>query len=111
MTEPLAMTPPDQDWERMRDCRVVVPDHVVFRGLAEETILLNIETGHYHGLDRVGGRFFEVIRECEGLGAASRRLAAEYAQPLPQIEADLVRFCVDLESRGLIELERDAAGA
>jgi hypothetical protein len=111
MTEPPAMTALDQDWEGLRRCRVVVPDHVVFRGLAEETILLNIDTGHYHGLDRVGGRFFEVIRESDGLGAASLRLAAEYGQPLPQIEADLIRFCVDLESRGLIELERDAAGA
>ena len=109
--ESLAMTPPDRHWERLRDCRAVVPDHVVFRGLAEETILLNIETGQYHGVDRVGGRFFEVIRGSDDLSAASRQLAAEYGQPLPQIEADLTRFCVDLESRGLIELERDAAGA
>jgi hypothetical protein len=111
MTEPLAMTPPDQDWERLRDCRVVVPDRVVFRGLAEETILLNIDTGQYHGLDRVGGRFFEVIRESDGLAAASRKLAAEYGQALPQIEADLASFCVDLESRGLIVLDPDAPGA
>jgi Coenzyme PQQ synthesis protein D (PqqD) len=105
------MTPPDWHWEQLRGCRAVVPDNVVFRGLAEETILLNIETGQYHGLDRVGGRFFEVIRESEGLGAASRQLADEYGQPLPQIEADLAAFCVDLESRGLIQLEGDAAGA
>ena len=111
MTEPLAMSGPQEDWERLRDFRVVVPDHVVFRGLAEETILLNIETGQYHGVDRVGGRFFDVIRESDDLGAASRKLAAEYGQPLPQIQSDLTRFCVDLESRGLIELDRDAPGA
>ena len=111
MTEPLTMIGPQEDWERLRDSRVIVPDHVVFRGLADETILLNIETGQYHAVDRVGGRFFDVIRQSDDLGGASRKLAAEYGQPLPQIESDLTRFCVDLEGRGLIELHRDAPGA
>ena len=28
-----------------------IPQHVVFRGFATETVVLNLETGKYHGLN------------------------------------------------------------
>src|SRR5687768_13977434 len=32
-------------WERLQACRVSVPNHVVHRGFASETVLLNVQTG------------------------------------------------------------------
>lgn len=94
-------------WETMRSARVAIPEHVVFRAFAHETVLLNVRTGQYHGLDRIGGRFFEVIRESRDLPAASAALAEEYGQPAERIEADLAAFCADLRDRGLIELRSE----
>ena len=88
----------------MVDSKAVVPQHVVFRGFAQETVLLNIGSGQYHGLDRIGGRFFEVATSSRDLRAASHALAAEYGQQLDRIEQDLAAFCADLRDRGLIEL-------
>ena len=93
------------DWNSMRACQVVIPDHVVGRGFASETVLLNIRTGEYHGLDRVGGRFYEVIRDAPDLERASRTLMTEYDQPADRIEEDLAAFCDDLRNRGLIEIK------
>jgi hypothetical protein len=95
----------DTSWNSLRGCRAAVPAHVVYRALAHETVLLNVNTGQYHGLDKIGGRFFEAIGESPDLQAASEVLAREYAQPLERIETDLAAFCTDLRDRGLLELQ------
>ena len=35
--------------------RVKIPSHVVYREFPAETVILNLETGQYHGLNRTGG--------------------------------------------------------
>jgi hypothetical protein len=93
-----------ESWEEMRRCRAVVPASVVSRAFAEETVVLNLQTGMYHGLDGTGRHFYEVLQEAPDLGSASAQLADDYEQPLERIEADVHRFCSDLRERGLIEL-------
>jgi hypothetical protein len=97
------------NWNSLRACRVTVPPHVVFRVLAHETVLLNISTGQYHGLDLIGARFFEASKDSSDLQAASVALAKEYGQPAERIETDLASFCSDLVDRGLIVLHPPAA--
>jgi hypothetical protein len=91
-------------WTAIQAAKVLVPDHVVFRSLAQETVLLNVDSGRYHGVDPIGARFFEVMCEQSSLSAAAEQLAQEYNQPLPQIESDLAAFCGQMEGYGLIEL-------
>ena len=83
---------------------VTVPDHVVYRTFTNETVVLNLQTGTYHGLNPTGGRMLEVLERVGRVDEAASRLAAEYARPLAEIEEDLCAFCQDLERRGLIEL-------
>jgi hypothetical protein len=92
------------NWNDVQGRRVTVPGHVVHRNFVSETVLLNIETGYYHGMDEVGGRFFEVLGESETVAAAADALAGEYEQPVDRIQADLLRFCAELHSLGLIQL-------
>lgn len=87
---------------------VRLPEHVVHRGFAAETVVLNLETGKYHGLNPVAGRMLEVLEQVASVQDAARQLAAEYGQPLETIEEDLCALCADLVERGLIET--DAAG-
>ena len=93
------------DWKRVRHLRAVVPQHVVYRALPSETVLLNIHTGTYLGMDEVGSRCFEVLRESDDLASALRTLVAEYEAPEERIREDLVGYCKQLLSNGLIELE------
>jgi len=71
-------------------------------------VVLNIDTGKYHGLNPVAGRMLEELGRQDTVGAAARLIADEYGQPLEEIEADICELCIDLGRRGLIELaEKD----
>jgi hypothetical protein len=81
-----------------------VPNHVVHRTLAHETVVLNLKTGRYHGLNPTAGR---MLAELEGGGTLHEiavRLADVYALPVDELEGDLAALSLDLLSRDLIEL-------
>jgi hypothetical protein len=91
------------------ESRITVPQHVVFRSFVKETVVLNLDSGRYHGLNPTGGRMLEVLRETPVVGEAAALLADEYGVSVEELQGDLLDFCDELLSRGLIE--RDGAAA
>lgn len=85
------------------DARYRVPDHVVHRSFPAETVVLNLQTGKYHGLNPTAGRMLETLDRLGSLDEATAVLAGEYGQPLDTVRTDLAAFCSDLIERGLIE--------
>ena len=83
--------------------RVRVPEHVVYRDFADETVILNLESGMYHGLNPTAARMLEELRRAASVAAAVDVLTPELGQPREVIEADLLGFARSLEERGLIE--------
>jgi hypothetical protein len=91
----------------MMDAKARVPEHVVFRTFEAETLLLNLETGQYHGLNSTGGRMLELLKETDGdVRQSVDRLAKEYEVDADTVAADMSDFCLALEGRGLLEVER-----
>ena len=82
-----------------------MPEHVVYRAFVQETVLLNLQTGKYHGINPVGGRMLEVLQRASSLEEAALQLADEYQRPLDEIEQDICNFCDDLLERGLIQIK------
>jgi len=74
-----------------------------------ETVILNLNTGRYHGVDPSGGVMLELLDKLHSVEEASVGLARHYGLPLEQAADDLCGFCVELERRGLLEL-RSADG-
>ncbi|MDQ3432857.1 MAG: PqqD family protein [Actinomycetota bacterium] len=89
---------------------VRLPEHVVHRAFAAETVVLNLQTGQYHGLNPVAGRMLGVLENGVTMQDAARQLAAEYGQPLETIEEDICGLCTDLLERGLIETDSAKEG-
>jgi Coenzyme PQQ synthesis protein D (PqqD) len=85
--------------------RAHIPTHIVYRGFPHETVVLNLETGLYHGLNAVAGDMLTALERSDSVGAAAARLAADYDQPLERVTADLTELCQGLVERGLIRLE------
>lgn len=85
--------------------RVAIPENVVHRPFPTETVVLNLETGRYHGLNPVAGRMLKELGRQETVGAAARVVSDEYGQPLEEVERDLCVLCQDLARRGLISLD------
>jgi hypothetical protein len=90
--------------------RLTVPEHVVQRAFAEETVALNLDTGGYHGLNATAARMLEQAGKSARIGDTVEPLAAEFKQPSEVIERDLLTLCRDLADRGLIELHAGGAG-
>jgi len=87
--------------------RARIPAHVVFRSFPRETVVLNLDTGKYHGLNPTAGRMLELLEKSESVEAAAVRVADEYGQELEVIRRDLYDLCVQLRDRGLLEIVSD----
>jgi hypothetical protein len=94
--------------EVILDGRVRLPEHVVYRMFAKETVVLNLKVGKYHGLNQTAGRMLEMLQRVSRVRDAAERLSVEYGRPVEEIQGDLAMFCRELADRGLIEIEGDA---
>ncbi|HEY1713148.1 MAG TPA: PqqD family protein [Solirubrobacteraceae bacterium] len=93
------------DSDTLLGSRLRLPEHVVHRSFVSETVILNLQTGKYHGLNPMGGHMLEVLSESDDVRSAAERVATEYDQDLVAVQADFVAFCSDLLDRGLVEIQ------
>jgi hypothetical protein len=89
--------------------KIRVPPNVVFRQFPAETVVLNLQTGKYHGLNPTAGRMLEVLAESASVGDAVTVIAAEYDRPPAGVERDVQDLCRALLDRGLIEAQDQTA--
>jgi hypothetical protein len=85
--------------------KVTVPQHVVYRSFPTETVVLNLQTGKYHGLNATAGRMLEELERAASVRDAAAVLAKSYKQPPGVIEQDLCALCRNLLERGLVEAD------
>jgi hypothetical protein len=79
-----------------------VPAHVVARRIGDDSVILDLQSGTYFGLDPVGARIFELVAQGRALGDIQRTILAEYEVAADVLEADLERLLDDLQSHGLV---------
>ncbi len=80
-----------------------VSDDVVARELSGETVLLDLSSGMYFGLDTVGGRIWSLLsHEPRTLHEVADTIEAEFDAPRDRIVADLLSLARDLRERELI---------
>jgi ornithine carbamoyltransferase len=58
--------------------KVKISDHILFQEIAEEFVLLNMETEKYYGLDEVGAKVWEILKEEEETDKLINMLLMEY---------------------------------
>ncbi len=80
---------------------------MVYRRLPTETVVFNLQTGKYHGLNATAGSMLEALERASSLREAAAAVAGEYAQPQAVVERDMCGLCDGLLARGLIELDGD----
>lgn len=85
--------------------KVRVPRHVVYRRLPSETVMFNLQTGRYHGLNTTAGSMLEALERSSCVRDAAVAVAVEYDQPQAIVERDMCELCNGLLARGLVELD------
>ncbi len=96
--------------EELLKTRARLPQHVVHRSFVAETVVLNLRTGKYHGLNPTAGKMLEALEAAPTVGGAVPMLASEYGLEQERIQSDLLVLTRGLLERGLIETVDDDAG-
>jgi hypothetical protein len=82
---------------------------VISEEVAGETVILDLESECYFGLDAVGTRIWQLIREHGDLRRIYDTLLEEYDVGEAQLLSDLETLLADASGRGLITL-RESTG-
>jgi hypothetical protein len=88
--------------QELLESQARLPQHVVHRSFVSETVVLNLRTGKYHGLNPTAGKMLEALEAAASVGDAVPVLAGEYGLEREQIQTDLLTLVRGLLERGLI---------
>lgn len=86
--------------------RVKIPDGVLISNLQQESVILNLDSERYYGLDDVGTRMLSVLTNSNSIEAAYQRLVEEYDVDHQALRLDLLELVENLLTHGLIQISR-----
>jgi hypothetical protein len=85
--------------------RLALAENVTTRELDGELVLLNYDSETYFGLDEVGARVLEVLREAPSIEAGIAALLEEFEVEEPELRSDVAALLDRLVAGGLVALE------
>jgi hypothetical protein len=75
---------------------------VLSRELSGETVLLNLESGVYYGLDAVGTRVWQLLLQGGTVAGICDTMIDEYDVAPDILRGDVVRLVGELRERGIV---------
>lgn len=91
------------------DQTIVLSPEVISQEVSGETVLLDLGSENYFGLDEVGTRIWQLIQERGQLRAVYDTLLEEYDVSPQQLQHDLEALLKAIEAAGLVSLEQSQA--
>lgn len=90
--------------------RAAAPTHVLVRFLDQESVLLNLQTEQYFGLDETGTRMWQLVTTSPNIDAAYQELVAEYDVQPEMLRENLTELLGHLVEHGLLQVLPADAG-
>lgn len=90
--------------------RVAVPAHVLVRFLENESVLLNLETERYYGLDDTGTRMWQVVTGAASIDEGFSELLREFDVGEEQLRLNLSDLLGRLVEHGLLRVHSADVG-
>jgi hypothetical protein len=84
--------------------RVTSPKHVLVRTFENESVLLNLDSESYHGLDDMGTHMWQAVTQSKTIQDAYNLLLSEFEVDPGTLKKDLTDFIERLVQRGLVEI-------
>jgi hypothetical protein len=98
---------PAEGWDRLQggqQVKMSVNPAAVYAELEDGAVILNVDTGVYYGLDRVGARIWQIL----GAGATADNIVAklqtEYAVEVDVLRTDVAVLLRSLQDTGLLQV-------
>ena len=86
----------------MKNLKIEISPDVLSQEVSGETVLLDIRSESYFGLDPVGTRIWELLQENGNLETTFKAMLEEYDVEAGQLESDLTELVEKLEEAGLV---------
>ena len=83
--------------------RLEISPEVVAREVGGETMLLDLASGTYFGLDAVGGRIWQALENGASLAEACDQIEGEFDVARAQLETDVLALAQKIVEQGLAE--------
>ena len=84
---------------------IIIPQEVMSQEVSGETVLLDLQSESYFGLDEVGTRIWQLLQEHGDLQFVFEIMQQEYDVEPDKLKADLDELIEKLRKSGLITLE------
>ncbi|HXJ06093.1 MAG TPA: PqqD family protein [Candidatus Acidoferrum sp.] len=84
--------------------------HVLVRFLDKESVLLNLETERYFGLDEIGTRMWQLVTTAPSIDAAYRELQREFDVEPELLRLHLTELLGRLVGNGLLQIQPENVG-
>ena len=81
---------------------VTIPSQVMARQVGDETVILDLASGTYYGLDPVGARIWQLMTEGQTLAQVCETMLAEYEVTREAIECDVLALVQTLADKQLV---------
>jgi len=85
---------------------VSISDNQVSSDLDGESVILDLDEGIYYGLDIVGTRIWDIIKEPVSVSAIISTITDEYDVTEEQCKKDVLDLLKDLHEHGLIVVRK-----
>lgn len=87
--------------------RLIIPPDVLISNVGGESVILNVNSERYFGLDQVGARMLTVLTTSDSIQTAFETLLEEYEVENEALRQDLVDLIDRLIKQGLLEIARE----
>lgn len=87
--------------------RIQLSDQALAQPVQDETVLLDLKSAQYFGLNEVGGRVWALLAEGLDLTAVRDQLLDEFDVTLDVLEPDLVGLLQALVAEGLVTVSAE----
>jgi hypothetical protein len=83
--------------------KVTISEKAMARQVGDETVILDLSSSAYFGLDPVGARIWQLMNEDKTLSEICEVMLEEYDVARETIERDVLALAQELQQMGLID--------
>ncbi len=88
------------------ETRIGRRETVVSADVADDAILLDIDSGYFFQLNRTGARIWSLLEEPQTFGQLCASLQEQYGMEAGLCQADVSEFVADLNARGIVQVDK-----
>ena len=86
---------------------IEISSEVLTQEVDGETVILDLKSDSYFGLDEVGTRIWQLLQEQKDIHAISETMMEEYDVDKNKLEEDILSLLTQLDASGLITINSD----